>query len=110
MEKYILENNINPNSRDYSFDQIKEDPRIKRTTKEFFITMGTYIIYAALMILNLFTLGRHSADYPKFLGFPLWIFVLICLLLGMVVSVELICTYLYKDMDLSPKGQDGEAE
>lgn len=92
---------ITPENRDYSFDQIEDDPRIKRTTREFFITIGTYIVYGALMILNLFTLGRHSTDYPKFLGFPLWIFVLICLLIGMVITVELICTFIYKDMDLS---------
>lgn len=92
---------VDDESRDYSFDMIEEDPRLKRTTKEFFITMGTYIVYGALMILNLFTFGRHSVDYPKIFGFPLWIFILICLLVGMVVSVELICTYVYKDMDLT---------
>lgn len=104
----MVDNFIDPESREYSFSQIQEDPRIKRTTKEFFITMGTYIIYAALMILNLFTLGRNTADYPKVLGFPLWILVLICLLVGMVVTVELICTYIYKDMDLTENNEGGK--
>lgn len=99
---------VNDDSRDYSFDMIEDDPRLKRTTKEFFITMGTYIVYAALMILNLFTFGRHSGDYPKIFGFPLWIFILICLLIGMVITVELICTYVYKDMDLTSEPSEVE--
>jgi len=104
----MKQKNINPESRDYSFNDIEEDPRIKRTTKEFFITFGTYIVYGALMILNLFTLGRHSTDYPKVLGFPLWIFVLICLLIGMVITVELICSFVYKDMDLDSNMKESE--
>lgn len=96
-----MKNQIDPSSRNYSLKDVDDDPRMVRTTKEMFITMGVYIVYGALMIINLFTLGRHSADYPKILGFPLWIFVLICLLIAMVVTVELICTYVYKDMPLT---------
>ena len=51
---------IKPESRDYSFDQIEDDPRLKRTTKEFFITISVYIIYGILMITNLFLFGQHS--------------------------------------------------
>lgn len=105
-----MDKNVNPESRDYSFDLIEDDPRMKRTTKEFFITMSVYLIYAILMITNLFTLGRHSVDFPKVLGFPLWIFVLICLIVGMVVTVELITTFVYKDMELSDKIPDTDAE
>ena len=96
-------NLIDPESRNYSFKDIEEDPRIKRTTKEFFITFFTYIIYGALMMI-------HSQDYPKILGFPLWIFILICLLVGMVVTVELICTFVYKDMDLTSKNTKQEED
>lgn len=97
--------NIDPESRDYSFKEIEDDPRLKRTTKEFFITFITYIVYGALMMVNLFTFGLHAQDYPKVLGFPLWIFILICLIAGMVITVELICTFVYKDMDLSSKNK-----
>ena len=103
-------NLIDPESRNYSFKDIEEDSRIKRTTKEFFITFFTYIIYGALMMINLFTFGLHSQDYPKILGFPLWIFILICLLVGMVVTVELICTFVYKDMDLTSKNTKQEED
>ena len=96
------EKNIDPESRNYSFCDIEDDPKLKRTLKEFWITIFTYVIYAALMIMNLFIVGRHSADFPKPLGFPLWIFILICLLLGMVITVEVICSFVYKDISLEP--------
>ena len=100
-----MNNKIDSNSRNYSFKEIENDPRIVRTTKEMFITMGVYVVYGSLMIINLFTLGRHSTDFPKVFGFPLWIFVLICLLILMVVTVELICTFVYKDLPLLDKNE-----
>ena len=103
-----MQKSIDSKCRNDSFKEIEDDPRLKRTTKEFFITFFTYVIYAGLMIANLFTLGLHSADYPKVLGFPLWIFILICLLLGMVATIELICTFVYKDMDLNSSGSTKE--
>ena len=80
---------VDPESRNYSFDQIEDDPRLKRTTKEFFITIGVYAIYAALMILNLYIFGsKDPSTYKYILGFPQWIFNLVCLLIGMVITVD----------------------
>lgn len=109
---------VDPESRNYSFDQIEDDPRLKRTTKEFFITIGVYAIYAALMILNLYIFGsKDPSTYKYILGFPQWIFNLVCLLIGMVITVELVTTFVYKDMDITPTGNihgtektTGEAE
>lgn len=100
------DNLIDPESRNYSFRDIEDDPRLKRTAKEFWITISTYIVYAILMILNLFIFGQHSTDFPKPFGFPLWIFILICLLIGMVITVELICSFIYKDMNLSSESDE----
>lgn len=102
-------NDIDLESRNYSFDSIEDDPRLKRTTKEFFITILVYAVYTGLMILNLYIFGnKEPTSYKYILGFPLWIFNLICLLIGMVVTVELITTYVYKDMDISAKAEDKE--
>lgn len=176
---------ISPESRDYSFDQIEDDPRLKRTSKEFFLTLCVYIIYGFLMISNLFIFGQHStidaADCEtltvikelrhaektmnqaaaelkkstkdnletaeknleaakqnlktaeenvmaskrayemeicsmpsvhttKPFGLPLWIFNLICLLIGMVVTVELVCKFGYKDMPLTDEKTKQEAD
>ncbi len=98
--------NIDPKSRDYSFDDIEVDERFARTTKEFWITLGVYAVFTALMILNLYTLGAQDpSTYVYILGFPLWIFVEICLLIGMVVAVLLVVTFVYQDMEISPKGK-----
>lgn len=103
-----MDTNVNPESRDYSFNQIEDDPRLKRTTKEFFITILVYVIYAVLMITNLFVLGKNPKNYTYILGFPLWIFIEICLIVGMVVTVELITKFVYKDMDISETAQNGD--
>ena len=103
-----MDTKINPESRDYAFNQIEDDPRLKRTTKEFFITILVYVIYAALMITNLFVFGKNPQSYTYVLGFPLWIFIEICLIVGMVVTVELITKFVYKDMDISETAQNGD--
>ena len=45
------------------------------------------------------------ANYTYVLGFPLWIFNEIVLLIGFVVAVILVATYGYKDMDITPQGK-----
>jgi uncharacterized membrane protein YhdT len=58
------------------------------------------------MILNLYTLGAQDpSNYVYVLGFPLWIFVEICLLIGMVAAVLFVVTFVYRDMDITPKGK-----
>ena len=91
---------IDPESRDYDLKDIQVDARFTQTTKEFFLTMGVYLVFAALMIVNLFV-----ANYTYVLGFPLWIFNEIVLLIGFVVAVILVATYGYKDMDITPQGK-----
>ena len=68
--------------------------------------MGVYLVFAALMIVNLFVVGGDNvANYTYVLGFPLWIFNEIVLLIGFVVAVILVATYGYKDMDITPQGE-----
>ncbi len=96
---------IDPNSRDYDLSSIEPDERFTQTFKEFLITAGTYIVFAALMIINLFTLGSTPVEeYTYVFGIPLWIFVEILILVGMVVAEELIVSFVYKDMDVTPNG------
>ena len=97
---------IDPESRDYDLKDIQVDARFTQTTKEFFLTMGVYLVFAALMIVNLFVVGGDNvANYTYVLGFPLWICNEIVLLIGFVVAVILVATYGYKDMDITPQGK-----
>lgn len=45
------------------------------------------------------------AHYKYVFGFPLWIFLEIVILVGMVVAVELVVTFVYRDMDVTPTGK-----
>lgn len=97
---------IDPNSRDYHFSDIEPDERFTQTTKEFWITVGVFAVFTILMMFNLFVInGNDVSNYTYVLGFPLWIFVEICILIGMVIAVVLVVSYVYCDMDITPHGQ-----
>lgn len=93
---------IDAKSRKYDFRDIEPDPRFRQTTKEFWITMAVYIGFAALMIANLLLLNGSKV---LVLGFPLWIFLEILIIIGFVVAVIILATYVYKDMDITPEGE-----
>ncbi len=93
---------IDENSRDYDLRDIETDPRFTQTTKEFWITMGVYIVFAILMIANLLILNGSKIFV---LGFPLWIFTEILIIIGFVAAVIILSTYVYKDMDITPDGE-----
>lgn len=92
---------IDFNSRDYNFSDIEPDERFIQLTKEFWITTISFGIFIVLMIANLYIV---SASDAMVLGFPLWIFLLIVLLVAMVFVVLFVCDHVYKDMDITPKG------
>lgn len=93
---------IDDKSRDYNLKDIETDPRFTQTTKEFWITLGVYVAFAGLMIANLLILNGNKSIV---LGFPLWIFIEILLIIGFVVAVIILSTYVYKDMDITPVGE-----
>ena len=45
-----INNNIDPDSRDYDLKSIEPDERFTQTTKEFWITLRTYLVFMVLMI------------------------------------------------------------
>ncbi len=97
---------IDPESRDYNFSDIEPDERFTQTTKEFWITIGVFAVFTVLMMVNLFVVnGKDVSNYTYVLGFPLWIFVELCILIGMVIAVVLVVSYVYCDMDITPHGK-----
>ena len=98
--------NIDPKSRDYDPKEIVEDPRIKQTTKEMIITFCVYACFVILMIFNICVVGHvDPANYSYILGLPTWIFFEICIIILYVVAVNIVTTYVFKNMDLSPDGE-----
>ena len=61
---------IDPESRDYDLKDIQVDARFTQTTKEFFLTMGVYLVFAALMIVNLFGRWRQCGKLHLCTGIP----------------------------------------
>lgn len=100
-QNVVKAHNIDDNSRDYNMKDIEADERFTQTTKEFFITMAVYIAFSALMIGNLLLLNGNKS---LVLGFPLWIFNEIIIIIGFVAAVIILATYVYKDMDITPNG------
>lgn len=98
----VSEKTIDKTSREYDFKEIETDPRFTQTTKEFWITMGVYVTFAALLIANLLLLNESGVFV---LGFPLWIFIEILLIIGFVAAVIILSSYVYKDMDITPSGE-----
>ena len=95
-----INNNIDPDSRDYDLKSIEPDERFIQTTKEFWITLGTYLVFMVLMIANLYLVGgKDVSKYKYIFGFPQWIFNEIIILIAMVVAVILVVTFVYRDMD-----------
>ena len=92
MRKTAKTQTIDADSRDYDLKDIENDPRITQTTKECF---------AELMIANLLLFSGSSVTV---LGFPLWIFLEIGLIIGFVVMVIILATFVYQDMDITPDG------
>lgn len=97
---------IDPESRDYDPAAIEPDERFTQTTKEFWVTMITYLVFAVLLIGNLFVVGNTDpANYTYVLGFPLWILLEILILIGMVVAVLCVVSFVYRDMEITPHGK-----
>src|SRR5574344_1297273 len=92
---------IDDDSRNYDISAIESDPRFVQTTKEFWITLIVYLFFAALMIANLLLVNGSKI---LVLGFPLWIFLEILIIIGFVAAVIILTTHVYKDMDITPTG------
>ena len=58
-----INNNIDPDSRDYDLKSIEPDERFTQTTKEFWITLGTYLVFMVLMIANLYQSTNTFLDF-----------------------------------------------
>lgn len=97
---------ISYDSRDYDFKEIETDERFRQTAKEFWVTLLTFGIFIIFLTGNLYLNGRSDVAHYKYVfGFPLWIFLEIVILVGMVVAVELVVTFVYRDMDVTPTGK-----
>jgi uncharacterized membrane protein YhdT len=95
--------NTSLSDRDYSFDEIKVDPRFKICRREMFIALGTWLLYAIISVALGYGLGRGDvANYTYVAGVPLWLFLgsWVSTIVFFVIIVVLV-RFVFKDMDIS---------
>lgn len=96
---------IDPNSRDYSLQDIEEDPRFKVCLREFFICLAVYFVYAGMLLIFMYTLGAGDPKgYTYVLGMPLWFFLCLASLVLIIGVVWFLLDRVFLHMDLDPLG------
>lgn len=97
---------IDPNSRDYDFQDIDIDPRFKVCKKEFFICCGIFAVFAAAMLFCVFVIGGGDPrEYSYICGMPSWYFAVIAVCIVTAVAVSVILDKFFQHMSLEPDGE-----
>jgi uncharacterized membrane protein YhdT len=93
---------ISDDSRDYSFDDVKIDPRFKRCEYEMFLSFGSWIAYALICVGVSYYLGRGGADNMTYTyGIPTWYFWGNLVTTGVfLLIVCFLSMFVFKNMDL----------
>lgn len=78
---------------------IKEDPRLKRARKEFFIVVSIWAVYSIVYLAYVFGVGKNPNAVV--LGVPWW-FNLLWISLIFLVIVIIATKNLIENIDLSP--------
>ena len=61
-------------TRDYNINNIEEDPRLKNSTKEFFVVLALCMLAAVVYGFTLFGIDWGPvAEYEYLFGFPKWV-------------------------------------
>jgi hypothetical protein len=88
--------------RNYTFEDIEQDPRLARSAKEMKITVVYYTIYMTIVILVSYALATGPAtEYTYLLGLPTYLTAMVIIALIGMVGV-LLLTRCFTDDDLSP--------
>lgn len=95
---------IDPQSRDYSFDDIEKDERFEAAKKEFFIVIGMYTVHALILIFNLYTFAPNPENYTYVLGLPSWVFFEVVEIIAFIVVAIWVVNNVFVEMDMSPEG------
>lgn len=96
---------IDPNSTDYSFSDIEQDPRFIVCKKEMFICFGIFVVFAVAMLLVVYVVGGGDpAQYNYILGMPAWYFWLFVVCAATAVVIAVLLDKVFKHMSLESEG------
>lgn len=96
---------IDPESRDYSFSEIKPDERFLQINKEVIATLILFVLHSAFIIVNVVvgTSGDPLASLT--FGLPTWLVIQLVEFLVYIVLVFIMVSKVYRDMDVAPRGK-----
>jgi len=96
---------IDPNSRDYEFSDIEQDPRFAVCKKEMFICFVIFAVFAAVMLLVVYVVGGGDpTKYSYILGMPAWYFWVFVVCGATAVGIAVLLDKVFKHMSLESEG------
>ncbi len=97
---------IDPNSRDYSFDDIVEDERFVVCRREAIVSIIMYFVLAGSMLVAMYVVGAGDpTQYSYILGMPTWYFAVGLCAIGAIVILNILLSKYYRHMSLDPEGE-----
>lgn len=99
-----MEKNIDPASRNYSFEDIEVDERFIQLKKEWGVTVTVFVVHVILLVTNLYTLGADPSTYTYVFGLPLWLFLQLCEFVVYLSAIFFVVDHVYQDMDVDAIG------
>lgn len=96
---------IDPESTDYSLEDIVEDERFVQCRKEAIVSIIMYFVMAGAMLLAMYTVGAGDpTQYTYIFGMPSWYFAVGCAAVGAIVILYILLAKFFRHMSLEPVG------
>ena len=96
---------IDPNSRDYNFKDIDQDPRFVVCKKEMLICFAVFVVFAAAMLFVVYIVGGGDpTQYNYILGMPAWYFWIFVVCTITAIAIAVILDKCFKHMSLEAEG------
>ena len=97
---------IDPNSRDYDFKDIDQDPRFIVCKREVLICFGIFALFSIAMLFVVFIVGGGDPTQFKYiLGMPAWYFWVWVVCGATAVLVAVLLDKCFKHMSLEAEGE-----
>ena len=94
-------------SRDYSFDEIEEDPRLVSAKKEMLVTFFAYLIYVIVMLSMVYYYAAQDMQEMQYLfGLPRYLSVMAIVAVVGGVCMAFITHFVFKAENLEDEDSD----
>lgn len=92
---------VDDQSRDYDFSEIEDDPRFLIINKEVKFAYIVWIAFSLLSLAAIYGLGSGDpTEYSYVMGLPLWFFVYLMIVVGLLIVLTFVVRNKFRNMDL----------